>query len=329
MRYFVTGATGFIGGHLTKRLINDGHEVAALVRDPKKAGDLQSMGAEIFTGDITRKETLGEPMEGCDGVFHVAAWYKVGAQDSEKAEETNVQGTSNVLHTMKELSIPKGVYTSTVAVFSNTHGELKSEDYIYKGKHLSEYDHTKWEAHYSIAKPMILNQDLPLVIVMPSVVYGPGDTSSVGRLFDDYLRGKLGILPCCTKYCWSHVDDIVQGHILAMDKGREGESYIIAGEPHSMVEAFEIAERITGVKRPRIELSSGTLRFMSRFMSIFNTFLNLPERYHPETLRVAAGVSYMGDSTKAKNDLAFDPRPLEKGFRDYLPARMEELGVKR
>jgi nucleoside-diphosphate-sugar epimerase len=329
MRYFVTGATGFIGGHLSRRLLKDGHEVTALARDPRKASDLESLGAEVFQGDITKKETLKEPMEDCDGIFHVAAWYKVGAQDSDWAEDINVQGTNNVLHTMKELSIPKGVYTSTLAVFSNTKGEMKNEEYIFKGKHLSEYDHTKWEAHYSVAKPMIMNQELPLVIVMPGVVYGPGDTSSVGRLFDDYLRGKLGILPCCTKYCWSHVDDIVQGHILAMEKGRERDTYIIAGEPHSMVEAFEIAERTTGVKRPRIELSSGTLRFMSKFMSIFNTFLNLPERYHPETLRVAAGVSYLGDNSKAKRELGYDPRPLEKGFEEYLPARMEELGVKR
>jgi nucleoside-diphosphate-sugar epimerase len=329
MRYFVTGATGFIGGHLTRRLIKDGHEVAALVRDPRKAGDLGSLGVEIFKGDITSRDTLTEPMEGSDGVFHVAAWYKVGAQDSERAEEINVQGTSNVLHAMKELSIPKGVYTSSLAVFSNTRGEMKNEDYIYKGKHLSEYDHTKWEAHYSIAKPMVMNQELPLVIVMPGVVYGPGDNSSVGRLFDDYLKGKLGILPCCTRYCWAHVDDIVEGHILAMDKGREGESYIIAGDPHSMVEAFEIAERITGIRRPRLELSTGTLRFMSRFMSIFNTFLNIPERYHPETLRVAAGVSYMGDSSKAKNELGYGPRPLVEGFKEYLPARLEKLGVKR
>jgi nucleoside-diphosphate-sugar epimerase len=329
MRYFVTGATGFIGGHLARRLLKDGHEVAALVRDPRKAGDLGAQGAEIFKGDITKKETLGGPMEGCDGVYHLAGWYKVGAQDSDKAEETNVQGTSNVLHTMKELSIPKGVYTSSVVVFSNTRGEMRKEDHIFKGKHLSEYDHTKWEAHFSIAKPMIINQELPLVIVMPGVVYGPGDNSSVGRLFDDYLKGNLGILPCCTKYCWAHVDDIVEGHVMAMERGREGESYIIAGHPHSMVEAFEIAERVTGMKRPRIELSSGTLKFMSRFMSIFNSFLNISERYHPETLRVAAGVSYMGDSTKAKEEMGFDPRPLEEGFREYLPARMEELGVKR
>jgi len=329
MRYFVTGATGFIGGHLTRRLLKDGHEVAALVRDPKKAIDLETTGVEIFKGDITRKETLKEPMEGCDGIFHVAAWYKVGAHDSDRAEEINVRGTKNILQTMKELSIPKGVYTSTVAVFSNTHGEIKSEDHIFKGKHLSEYDRTKWEAHYSIAKPMVLNQDLPLVIVMPGVVYGPGDNSSVGRLFDDYLKGDLGILPCCTKYCWAHVEDTVEGHILAMEKGRAGESYIIAGEPHSMVDAFKIAEKVTGIGKPRIELSTATLKIMSKVMSLFNVFLNISERYHPETLRVAAGVSYMGDNAKAKEELGYDPRPLEEGFGEYLPKRIEELGAKR
>ena len=146
-KFFVTGATGFIGAEIVKQLVGRGHKVAALVRSPEKAGILKALGVEIHPGDITDRETLKGPMAGVDGVFHVAAWYKVGVK-SRLAEQINVDGTRNVLQTMRALEIPRGVYTSTVAVFSDTKGAVPDESYRYDGPHLSEYDRTKWIAHY-------------------------------------------------------------------------------------------------------------------------------------------------------------------------------------
>ncbi len=96
-----------------------------------------------------------------------------------------------------------------------------------------------------------------------------------------------------------------------------------------MVNAFDIAEKVTGKRAPKRRLSPGTLRFMSKVMGFFNTFLNLPERYHPESLRVAAGVTYLGNNKKAKEELGYRPRELEEGFSDTLPKRMKELGIER
>ena len=110
-RYFVTGATGFLGGEIVKQLIGRGHKVAALVRDPAKAALLSTLGVEMHDGDITDRETLRAPMAGADGVFHCAAWYKVGVP--AEADRINVDGTRNVLEMMRELGIPRGVYTST------------------------------------------------------------------------------------------------------------------------------------------------------------------------------------------------------------------------
>src|SRR3954453_11785026 len=124
MKYFITGATGFIGGHIARQLIGAGHEVRALVRTPAKAQELAALGARLYAGDVTEKESMREPMRGADGVFHVAAWYKVGARDKSVAEGINVGGTRNVLELMRELEIPRGVYTSTLAVNSDTHGQL-------------------------------------------------------------------------------------------------------------------------------------------------------------------------------------------------------------
>src|SRR5688572_1290614 len=177
MKYFVTGATGFVGGTLVKQLIKNGHEVNASVRDIEKADELKSLGVKLFKGDVTDKESMRAAMTGVDGVYHVAGWYKVGVKDKTTGEKVNIQGTRNVLELMQELKIPKGVYTSTMAVNSDTKGVEVDENYRFTGQHLSVYDKTKAEAHDLAIKMM--QEGLPLVIVQPGLVYGIGDTSSV------------------------------------------------------------------------------------------------------------------------------------------------------
>ena len=127
MRYLVTGATGFIGRNLCKILVQSGHQVLALVRNPEKARNLLPVNTVVSYGDITKQTTLQEPMQGVDGVFHLAAWYKIGSKDKEEAYLTNVEGTRNVLEVAKALNIAKVVYTSTVAVFSDTKGAKVNE----------------------------------------------------------------------------------------------------------------------------------------------------------------------------------------------------------
>jgi nucleoside-diphosphate-sugar epimerase len=150
---------------------------------------------------------------------------------------------------MRDLKIPKGVYTSTVAIFSDTHGKIVDETYRYEGPHLSEYDRTKAIAHYEVAEPM-MRAELPLVIVMPGLVYGPGDTSPIGRLLANYLDGRLPLIPKDTAYVWAHVEDVARGHMLALTRGKPGESYIIAGEPYSLVDAMALLRRSPESRRP-------------------------------------------------------------------------------
>lgn len=325
MRYFLTGATGFIGGRIARQLVAAGHEVRALVREPERAGALRQLGVALFRGDIVERETLRRPMDGCDGLFHVAAWYKVGAPAHE-AERSNVQGTRNVLETMRELGLRKGVYTSTLAVFSDTRGKLVDERYRYDGPHLSAYDRTKWQAHYQVAEPM-LRAGLPLVIVQPGLVYGPGDHSLVQDTLERYLRRRLPLVPRGAAYCWAHVDDVAQAHLLAMERGRAGESYIVAGPPHSMAEALALAERVSGVRPPRWQASPRVLRAMAGFMGGIGKLLPLPAAYQRESLRVAAGVTYLGDNAKARRELGYQPRPLAEGWPETVLATIEKLGL--
>ena len=326
MKYFVTGATGFIGSRVASRLLDAGHTLTALVRDPAKAAWLAKRGAEIAVGDVTDIESLRSGMGGSDGVFHIAGWYLTGVKDTTPAARINIEGTRNVLQVMGELAIPKGVYTSTLAVNSNTRGRLVDESYRYDGPHLSEYDRTKWVAQREIAEPLMA-AGLPLVIVLPGAVYGPGDHSAVGQSFAQYLRGKLALIPRESALCWAHVEDIAAAHLLAMDKGRSGESYIIAGPPHTLEEAFAIAEGITGVPAPRLRISPKAMRLLAGIMAVVGAVVPLPQLYHPENLRITAGVTYLGSNKKAQDKLGYRPRPLKEGLEPTLFAMAKELGL--
>lgn len=327
MKYYVTGATGFIGGHVARQLIASGYTVIAPARTPAKAQDLVNLGVNVIKGDVTDKESMRASMTGVDGVFHIAGWYKIGVKDKSMGMSINVDGTRNVLQLMKELNIPRGVYTSTLAVNSDTRGKVVDETYYHPddGHWFSEYDRTKWVAHYTVAMPMV-KEGLPLVTVMPGLVYGPGDTSTVHETFVQYLQRKLPMVPAQTTYCWAHVDDIARGHILAMEKGTAGEEYIIAGPVARVVEVLEIAEKITAVPAPRLHPSFGAIRAMASLMGILEKVIPLPESYTAESLRVTTA-TYLGSNEKARRELGYTLRPLEEGLRETLLYEMRKLGM--
>lgn len=324
MRYYVTGATGFIGGHLTRQLLAAGHQVIALVRTPEKAVDLEELGAELVQGDITAPETI-RGMDGVDGVFHVAAWYKVGARHRDAAWAINVDGTRHVLEAARAAGVPKVVYTSTLAVHGDTGGVPVSEGYRMDGPWLSLYDRTKWVAHYEVAEPMA-EAGLPLVIVQPGLVHGPGDHSNVRLVLRDYLQRKLPVIPE-QGGCWSYVEDIARGHVLAMERGAVGESYHLAGPCLMWREALAVAQDITGIAPPKVVLPPWAARLGSWLMTPVNAVVSLPSTYHPESLRVAAGNTYFASDAKARAELDWDPRPFRDGLEITLKAEMADLGL--
>lgn len=326
MKYFLTGATGFIGGKLARRLAHDGHEVIALVRNQERGRALAESGVRLVRGDVLEKASLYTPMEGTDGIFHCAGWYKIGARETSEAQRVNVEGTRNVLEVMSELGIRKGVYTSTLAVNSHTHGVIVDESYRFNGTHLSVYDCTKWRAHFEVAEPM-QRAGLPLVIVQPGLVYGPGDTSLVSQALRQYLRGRLPIAPQGTAFCWAHVDDVVNGHILAMEKGRAGENYFICGPPMTFIEALQVCEKISGRKAPRLHPTPAMMKTMATLMRYLGRAIRLPETYAEESLRVNAGTTYLGSDAKARRELGFTTRPVHEGLRETLCFEMQQLGM--
>jgi dihydroflavonol-4-reductase len=318
-RYLVTGGTGFIGGEVVRQLRVAGHRVVALVRDPSRAARLRALGAELAVGDVTDRGSLLAPMRGVDGVFHLAAWYRVGAP-AEEAEAINVGGTLNVLEAMRDLGVPKGVYTSSLVVHGDTGGRVVGEGYRATGPHLSAYAETKSRAHHEVALRMIA-EGLPLVVTMPGVVYGPGDTSQLGGLLRDAAAGRRVLIPGgASGVCWGHVEDTARGHLLAMERGSVGASYIVAGPPHSYREAFTAAAGAAGTRLRAIALPPPLLRFGALLMAAAGRVVPVPADLSAEAMRVTAGTTYYGDSTRAVRELDFRARSLEEGMRDTFGA---------
>jgi nucleoside-diphosphate-sugar epimerase len=325
-RYLVTGATGFLGAELVKQLVGRGHQVAALVRSPEKAPLLKALGVALYTGDITDRETLRAPMDGVDGVFHVAGWYKIGVRGArDLAHAVNVEGTRNVLETARELNVPRVVYTSTVVVFGDTRGRIADETYYARGPFLTEYAESKWKAHYEIALPMI-EQGVPIVIVMPGLIYGPGDTSAVRATLVQLLKNRLLMTPGGVTFSWTYVEDVARGMRQAMDAGRIGESYLLTGPAHTFQEAFALAAEIAGRRPPPFHPPPALMRAAASLAAGLERFdMRLP--FAAETLRMMAGATWVGSSAKAERELGFTARPLAEGWRHTIEHEKRQLGI--
>ena len=316
MKAFVTGGSGFIGRSLIRQLIERGYEVQALARSANSANSVNLLGAQVTPGDITDKQSMRAGMAGSDVVFHVAAWYEIGSRDWMAAERINVGGTRNVLTLARELGIPKVVYTSTVGVFSDTHGAMVDEGYYTDGPFLSEYERTKWLAHYKVALPLI-RQGAPIIIVMPGGVYGPGDQSVIAQLMRLFVKGAPALPGPETTFTFAHVDDVAAGHILAAEKGRIGESYILAGPAIPLDELVDLCANLSGLRRPRWHIPAAVLRPTAPLMRSLARFAPVPTLFSDEAIR-SLGATYTAGAAKARLELGWETRPVEEGMRETL-----------
>jgi nucleoside-diphosphate-sugar epimerase len=319
VKVFLTGGTGFIGGEVARQLRERGDEVACLVRNPEKGAKLKGLGCELVSGDLSDEAAIRKGMEGCDAVIHAAAVYEVGIPASQRPamREANVGGTERVLGAAREAKIPRVVYVSTVGVFGNTHGRIVDESYEHPAKDFtSAYEQTKWEAH-QVAKRLI-GEGLPCVIVQPGGVYGPGDTSSVGQLLDQFLGGKMPLMPFPELgICLSHVEDIAAGILLALDKGKTGEAYVISGPATTMREAIGVVADVTDRKPPRGAIPTPLMKAMIPIGPLVGKMMGQPPNLR-ELISSADGVTFWASYDKAKAELGYEPRGLEQGLRDML-----------
>jgi nucleoside-diphosphate-sugar epimerase len=322
MAVFVTGGTGFIGGHVVRKLRDRGDDVRALVRNPSKATTLQELGCEIVPGSLSDADAIRSGMEGCDAAIHGAAVYEVGIPEREHQamHEANVTGTETVLRAALEANLPRVVYISTVAAFGNTNGQVVDESYEHPGtSYTSYYERTKVEAH-RLAKRLIADEGLPAVIVQPGGVYGPDDHSALGRQINQFLAGRLPLLPFPeTGFNMVHVDDVADGVLLALEKGKVGESYVLGGQITTMRDLMDTVARVADRKPPRGTMPTGLLKAMTPIGPVVGKLMGQPPNLR-ELISTADNVTYWAKHDKAMAELGYSPRGLEEGIRDTLRA---------
>ena len=320
MKVFVTGATGFIGSEVARRLRARGDQVRALVRNPAKAAELQAIGSELVAGELGDLAAIRSGMGDCDAVIHGAAIYELGIPTSRRPAmyEANVKGTENVLQAALDHTVPKVVYISTVNAFGNTEGHIVDESHRHNERYVSYYDETKHKAH-KVALDFIA-RGLPLVIVQPGGVYGPADTSPQGRLIHQFLDGKLPAMMFPeTGINLVHRDDVAQGIILALDRGRAGEQYVLGGEISTMGGLIETVAKVSGKKAPRVTIPAAMIKATAPLGPVVGPMLGFGPNLG-EIIKAADRVTYWAKDGKARQELGYSPRPLEQGLRDTLAA---------
>jgi nucleoside-diphosphate-sugar epimerase len=322
VKAFLTGGTGFIGGEVARQLRERGEEVVALVRTPAKAAKLNELGCELVEGDLGDEAALRRGMQGCDAVVHAAAMYEVGIPAKQRPAmwEANVAGTERVMRVALEEKVPRVVYVSTVGVFGNTHKQVVDESYENpETDFTSYYEETKLEAHKAVRR-MINQQGLPAIVVQPGGVYGPGDTSQVADLLEQFFAGKLPLMPFPELgICLSHVEDIAGGILLALDKGELGETYVISGPATTMREAIETVAKVSGRKAPKRDLPTGLMKAMVPLGPLVGKVMGQPPNLR-ELISSADGVTFWARYDKAKRELGYSPRGMEEGLRQTLEA---------
>jgi nucleoside-diphosphate-sugar epimerase len=322
VKVFLTGGTGFIGGEVARQLRGRGEEVVALVRTPAKATNLRDSGCQLAVGDLAAENAIRKAVAGCDAVIHAAAMYEVGIPDKQRPamREANVAGTERVMKAALAEKVPRIVYVSTVGIFGNTRRQVVDESYENpETDFTSYYEETKLEAH-KVVQRMIDEQGLPAIIVQPGGVYGPGDTSQVADLLEQFFAGKLPLLPFPELgICMTHVEDIAGGILLALDKGKLGETYVISGPATTMREAIETVARVSGRKAPKRALPTGLMKAMIPIGPLVGKVMGQPPNLR-EIISSADGVTFWASYGKAERELGYSPRGIEEGLRQTLEA---------
>jgi len=316
MRVFITGATGFVGGAVVRRLVEAGHQVRALVRPTSDLRQLEGLEVERIVGDLADEEALRQGMAGCDWVFHVAALYSFWGHPWEAFYEVNVEGTRRVLEIAREGGVARIVYTSSIAAlgFNRDRTPATEETPVTLEDKIGHYKRSKFLAEQVALE--FARQGTPVVIVNPAAPVGVGDykPTPTGQMIVDFLHGRMfGYVDAGMNIV--DVEDVAEGHLLAAERGRVGERYILGGENLSLKEVLDILAEVSG--RPPVRLRIPypvALGWAYVDVALARLIPGRVPSATPEKVRISRQPEYY-DSSKAMRELGYRPRPAREALR--------------
>ena len=311
MRVFLTGATGFIGSHVARALVARGDSLRCLCRRNSHRSDLEDLPIDWILGDLTDRDSLRRAMTGAEVVYHCAADYRLYARDPREIYRNNVDGTRNVLELAAELAVNRIVYTSSVGTLAldghrpaneNARGQLEHMVGDYKrSKFLAEREVESW-----------IERGLPVVVVSPSTPIGERDAkpTPTGKIVVDFLNGHL---PAYVDTGLNLVDvrDVALGHLLAAERGRPGENYILGAVNLTLRQMLQLLGRLTGTHPPRIKLPHWIPLAIAHLEEPLARLLGREPRVPLNGVRMSKSVMFF-DASKAVRELGFPQSPSSR-----------------
>ncbi len=318
-RILVTGGSGFLGSSVVRALIARGSRVRALVRSTSRLANFQGLDCEVVTGDLTDTESLKAALRGVRYLFHVAADYRLWAPDPSVILRANVEGTRNLMREALRARVERIVYTSSVAALkvAGAVGPVDETAVLAAEEAIGAYKRSKTLAERAVEE-LILRDELPAIIVNPTTPIGPRDIrpTPTGRILLDAARGRIPAF-VDTGLNFAHVDDIAEGHLLAFERGRIGERYILGGENLSLQELLGAIATLTGRPAPRLKLPRAPLYPLAFGAEVLARLTGKEPLLTVDGLRMSRYRMFF-TSAKAERELGYRSRPYQEGVIDAL-----------
>jgi nucleoside-diphosphate-sugar epimerase len=329
MKTLITGATGHLGVNLVRELVKQGEDIKVFIHNTKGSAVLKGLEIEQVEGDIRDISSIKKALQGCDKVYHLAAFVSIRSGDRSKLFDINVLGTRRLMVAAREAGVQKVVHCSSLgAVGTNPNGPSDEQWSVSPYEETTDYEISKTFAESEVYKEIA--KGLPAVIVNPSGIVGPWDyrPSLLGKTIVEYANKKMKAY-VNGAFDFVPVRDVVSGHILAMQKGKTGERYLLTGEEVSIKTTLEWLEELTGVSMPKICIPSGLMQSIALVKDTLEKrfFPNNYPRFNYHSIRLLKSGKY-GDNTKAVAELGLKPSSVKQAYReavdwfrehDYIP----------
>lgn len=321
MNIFITGATGFIGRHLVRKLAEEGHTVHALVRKTSNLEGLSSRNIHLCFGSLEDPESIGRGMRDCGQVYHLAAFARVWDKDKRAYYRINVEGVRHVMDAAKKHGISKMVFASTAGVFPPAVHSIPVDEQAVRRPEI----HTEYERSKSQAEDLVqtyVRDGLPVVVVNPTNVFGPGpidESNSIAMMIRDYIRGRWKFIPGNGKGVmdYVYVSDVVAGMQQAMEKGRVGEQYILGGHPASYNDLFETIRNLSSLRHRLFKIPLPVIRGFAIFESLKAGLFGVEPMITPEWVRKIP-YNWSKSSAKARAELGYQARSFEESVKQTI-----------
>jgi dihydroflavonol-4-reductase len=315
----VTGATGFVGAAVARKLVARGESVRVLVRPTSDRRNLEGLAVEPVEGDLRDRASLARALKGVAALYHVAADYRLWARDPDELYASNVEGSRAIVEAAAEAGVKRTVYTSSVAVLGINKDATPSneETPVTLADMIGHYKRSKYLAEEGV-RELVTEHGLDVVIVNPSTPIGPRDVkpTPTGRMVLDAARGKLPAF-VDTGLNVVHVDDVAEGHLLAYEKGSKGERYILGGHDMTLQAILSEVARFAGRKPPRVKLPHGAVMPVAAVSELWARLFGGEPLATLDGIRMARKKMYFS-SDKAKAALGYAPRPAEEALKDAV-----------